>query len=168
VRTCFIIALSIIFAEILRAETHPLFQKANAAFERQEYDTALIFYNQLIDTQPEQKENYFNRGLCFFKARKFSEALNDFNQSLRLDSSFHQAHYMKVLILQQTANWKEAEKELALFDTNSAEYKILQKNVFYHRIAVTLSRNWYYMVAIMFLFILIVGVAAKSLSYRKV
>ena len=69
---------------------------------------------------------------------------------------------MQVLSLQGLGHWDGAYIEFKRLNTNYTGYNELEKRIRYHNLSVILSRNWYYMIAIMFMFIILVGVVAKS------
>ena len=144
------------------AQTLPLLQQADSQYELSQYDSALVDFNQIVIQYPAKKEGYYNRGLAFYHLNKSADALRDFNTCLQTDSVFDDARFMKVLILQAKGDWEHAFIEFKKMNTNYTGYNELEKRIRYHNISVILSRNWYYMLAIMFMFILLVGIIVKS------
>ena len=84
-----------------------------------------------------------------------------------MDSVFDDSRYMKILTEQKQGDWDGAFIEFKKLNTSYTGYNGLKKHIRYHNISVILSRNWYYMIAIMFLFIILVGILAKSYAVKK-
>lgn len=150
-----------------RSQSLPVYIQADSQFELKQFDSAVVAFNQFIDSFPNKKEGYFNRGLCYFHMNKLAEARLDFNSCLQIDSVFNDAIFMETLILQKEGYWTESIIEFKKLNTSYAGYNELKKSIRYHNLSVILSRNWYYMIAIMFLFIILVGVVAKSYAVRR-
>jgi tetratricopeptide (TPR) repeat protein len=144
------------------AQTDTTWQQGYLQYRLQHFDSAVISFTQLISVHPEKKEGYYNRGLSYYHLGKFDEAQRDFNACLQIDSVFDEARFMKALTLQSQGNWQGASDEIKWMNTNYTGYNELKKHIRYHNISVILSRNWYYMIAIMFLFVILVGILAKS------
>ena len=149
------------------SQSLPVYQQADSQFELKQFDSAVVAFNQFIDSFPHKKEGYFNRGLCYYRMNKLAEARRDFNSCLQIDSVFNDAIFMETLILQKEGHWTESNIEIKKLNTSYAGYNELKKSIRYHNLSVILSRNWYYMIAIMFLFIILVGVVAKSYAVRR-
>jgi len=149
------------------AQSDTSYQQGYLQYRQQHFDSAVASFTSLISIHPEKKEGYYNRGLSYYHLSRFSGALQDFNACLQIDSVFDDARFMKVLILQRQGNWQGASDEIKRMNTSYTGYKELQKHIHYHNISVILSRNWYYMIAIMFLFVILVGIVAKSYYFFK-
>jgi tetratricopeptide (TPR) repeat protein len=147
---------------VIFAQSDSSHQQGYEQYKRGRFDSAVVSFSQLISEQPVKKEGYYNRGLSYFHLNKFSEAQRDFNTCLQTDSVFEDARFMKVLALQEQGDWKGAIDEFKRMNTSYTGYNELKKRIFYHHLSVILSRNWYYMIAIMFLFVILVGIIAKS------
>lgn len=144
------------------AQSQSIYPPGYEQYQRKQFDSAVSLYSEFIAANPERKEGYYNRGLCYYHLDKAAEAISDFNVCLRIDSVFDDARFMKALALQQRGDWENSCIEFKKLNTRYAGYNELRKRILYHRISVLISRNWYYMIAIMFMFILFVGIVAKS------
>jgi len=149
------------------AQSLPLYLQADSQFELKQFDSALVAFNRLIADYPEKKEGYFNRGLSYYKLNRLTEAQKDFNACLQIDSVFNDAIFMKALTLQKLGDWNGSFIEFKKLNTSYTGYNELKKRIQYHNLSVLLSRKWYYMIAIMFLFIILVAVVTKSYAVRK-
>lgn len=143
------------------------YQQGYRQYKQNHFDSAIVSFSQLVSEHPERKEGYYNRGLSFYHLNKFAEALQDFNACLQIDTVFEDARFMKVLVLQGQGGWNSAFDEFKRMNTNYTGYNELKKRIRYHNISVILSRNWYYMIAIMFMFVILVGVIVKSYYFIK-
>lgn len=157
----------LLFPIALISQSDTSYQQGYGQYNRSHFDSAIVSFTGLIAAHPEKKEGYYNRGLCYFRLNNLADARRDFNTCLQMDSVFDDARFMKILILQKQSDWKSAFIEFNKLNTNYAGYKELKKHGQYHNLSVILSRNWYYMIAIMFLFIIFIGMAAKVYAVRK-
>ena len=159
--------LYLLFSPSLRSQSVSIAQLANSQYQAGQYDSALANYDRLVNQNPTQKEGYYNRGLCSYHLNKLLYAQRDFTISLQIDSVFDDARFIKIITLQKLGDWNGAYIEFKRMNTTYTGYKELKKRIQYHRLSVSISRNWYYMIAIMFLFIIVVAVAAKSYTMRR-
>jgi len=144
------------------SQSDTLSQNGYLQYQQNHFDSAVVSFTQLITEHPEKKEGYYNRGLSYYQLKKLPQALNDFNACLQIDSVFDDARFMKTSTLQAMGEWQNAFIEFSKLNTNYAGYKELKKAIRYHNLSVYISRNWYYMIAIMFMFIILAGIVAKS------
>jgi tetratricopeptide (TPR) repeat protein len=159
--------ISLIFPILIRSQSISIAQVANSQYEAGRYDSALVNYSRMIAENPAKKEAYYNRGLCYYHLKKFAEAQRDFNTSLQIDSVFEDARFMKTIVLQNNGDWNGSYNEIKRLNTTYSGYKEAKKRIQYHQLSVIINRNWYYMIAIMFLFIILVGVLTKSYAVKK-
>ena len=157
----------LILPAFLHSQSLSLSQLANSQYESGRFDTALVTYGQIITENPGKKEGYYNRGLCYFRLNRLDEAQHDFATCLQIDSVFNDARFMEIITLQKKNEWNSSYIEFKRLNTTYAGYNELKKRIQYHQLSVSISRNWYYMVAIMFLFIILIAVVAKSYTVRK-
>ena len=157
-----ILLLIFILPQAVFSQVDTTYRSGYLQYQQGHFDSAVASFTQLLIAHPEKKEGYYNRGLSLYHLNRFKEAQNDFNTCLQRDSVFDDARFMKVLALQAQDNWEAASNEIKLMNTNYAGYNELKKRIRYHNISVILSRNWYYMIAIMFMFVILVGIVAKS------
>lgn len=164
---CILICLLFQFPNVLQSEIPPVSLDADRQFTTGQFDSALISYRLFIQQFPEQKEGYFNRGLCLYKLGKYSEAILDFDQCLRIDSSFSEGHLLRGLSLEKRGDWKDALTEYEGLSSQDTYSALLERRIKIYRISVILSKNWYYMIAMMLLVILLMAVGVKSVSYKR-
>ena len=162
--TALVIFLLLVF---LKVNCSSSYQKAQADYEAARYDSAIVSFNQLIVEFPAKKEAYYNRGLCYYHMNKPVEAAHDFDTCIQIDPVFQDAIFMKCLVLQKQGDWKSSFNEFKLLNTSYSGYNEVKKRIQYYHASVYICRNWYYMIAIMFMFIILVGVLAKTYAIRK-
>jgi hypothetical protein len=98
---------------------------------------------------------------------QLAEADSDFEKCLQLDSSFSAARVMKGLILERHGHIQSAVREYVQLQAPQTSNYLLNNRIKHQQMAVWISNNWYYMVAIMIVLLVLMGIAAKSLSYKK-
>lgn len=165
----YVIFIGLLFLVLVHthAETHPLFASANEQYNSGQYDSALVNFNQLIELYPNTKEYYFNRGLCFYKMQKAQQATADFDYCLLLDSAFANARVMKGLLKEDAGDMAGALREYEHVRGTDTINHLLNRRIKNYQLSVWISNNWYYMIALMLVVILLMAVVAKSISYKK-
>ena len=82
-------ALSLVsFKNVLAQDDAEIwFSQANAAYNATAYDSALMFYNRIVDAGQESAALYFNMGDAYYKMREYPMAIYCYEKSLKLDPS---------------------------------------------------------------------------------
>lgn len=163
----FICCALLMFPFLQRAEVNPDYQKGSQQFEENQFDSAIVSFTQLIAAYPDKKEGYFNRGLAYFNTAKYDEAISDFTKCVQIDSVFKEAEYMKARALQEKGSVNEAYTLYSVMNTKYTGYLDLQKRIKTYQLTVLISNNWYYMLAIMFMIIVLLTIVARTYGYRK-
>ncbi len=73
----------------------------------QEYDHAVQYLNQAIRELKDParlKTAWNNKGLCFFSKRRYQEAIECFNEAIKLDSNLKQAWFNKAICLREVGD----------------------------------------------------------------
>lgn len=161
----FILLLYTSFSAV--AEIDPLYLRAESFYKIHRYDSAVIYFTQVIRKYPEKKEGYYNRGLSFFKLSYFNSAAKDFEKCVLIDSSFTDAKYMKAISLQNQGKLRNAIHELEQVKAQNRDYDEVDKRIKNSRFAVYLSETWYYMVAIILLFIVLIAIVSRLAFFRR-
>ena len=113
------------------------------------------------------KESYYNQGLNRYQSGKFSEAIFYFDTCLIIDSSFKEARFLKALSLEKKGDLIEAITEFEIIKRDDPLYDDIDKRIKNYHLTVYLSKNWYYMLAMLFLVILFMAVVVKTIAYKK-
>ncbi len=142
--------------------------EAEEFYVRQQYDSALERYTLLLKEFPDTTLLYYNRGLCYYSLQQFDEAINDFNQSLRSDSLFKDALYAKALALEKKGDKAASRKVFNTLYSVDKNYDELAKRIKTDRVAVYLSRNWYYMIAMAVLFIIFLATIVTVKTSKRI
>ncbi|MDB5283185.1 MAG: hypothetical protein JWO06_2260 [Bacteroidota bacterium] len=151
----------------LRSEIDSLYQKGNEQFNKNQFDSASVYFDELVSEFPLKKEGYFNRGLCFYRLQQYDKAISDFEKCIQIDSVFKEAKFLKALSLQKKGELKKAYTEFEKLNTTYTGYNGANKHVRNYQLAVILSKNWYYMLAIMFMIIILFAVVAKTYTFKR-
>lgn len=105
------------FKNALKPEPDNEIAKHNLArlqLERPDDQTSEVIaaYTEMIDSNPEFEDAYFNRGLAYFKSGRFKKALSDYNQAILLDSSSAKTWYNRALVKEQLEDFDGALSDL--------------------------------------------------------
>mmetsp|Transcript_49323 Transcript_49323/g.139644 ORF Transcript_49323/g.139644 Transcript_49323/m.139644 type:complete len:255 (-) Transcript_49323:360-1124(-) len=68
-------------------------KEGNDAFAKKEYEAAIGFYSEAIELDPQNHIYYSNRSLCYAESGKFTEALADAEQCVKLEPSFVKGYH---------------------------------------------------------------------------
>ena len=63
------------------------FEQANAAYNAGNYDSAMMFYEQILATDVESVPLYYNMGNAYYKMREYPMAIYCYEKALKLDPS---------------------------------------------------------------------------------
>lgn len=70
------------------------FQQALAAYNRQDYEKALMLYDEVIALAPDELyEGYFNRALCYVALGRDTDAQADLRRAIELEPGYGEAHF---------------------------------------------------------------------------
>ncbi|MFN8321454.1 MAG: tetratricopeptide repeat protein [Chitinophagales bacterium] len=166
-RILFLITILLISSGLSDAEVHPLSSLIEKQIKSNNYESALLSCNQLIQEFPDRKEGYFNRGLCLYKTDKYSEAILDFNDCLQVDSELVAARFLKAMSLQKRGDLLEAMNVLEGIMQSDATIYSVSKRIKNYQLAVYLSTRWYYMLAMGLILILLMILVINIFSSRK-
>ena len=75
------------------------------------YTEAVAAYRQAIQSDPNQKNAFYNMGLAYYALNDFSEAAKACNDALNIDPAFSDARYMLSLAYAKQKKWNDAERE---------------------------------------------------------
>lgn len=67
--------------------TEAWFEEANAAYNMNRYDTAIILYEKILANEVESVPLYFNLGNAYYKTRAYPMAIYYYEKALKLDPS---------------------------------------------------------------------------------
>jgi tetratricopeptide (TPR) repeat protein len=77
------------------------FKNGNAKYQLKDYSGAVKDLDKAIELNPNFKQAYHTRAICFGELKKYDKALLDFNKAIELDPNFknaylNRAYYVKV------------------------------------------------------------------------
>lgn len=70
------------------------FKLANASFQMKQYNEAILLYSKAIEVEPNDWRAYYQRGLSYHYLKKYSEALDDYETSLKLVNNPSKKEYI--------------------------------------------------------------------------
>ncbi|MEM8612635.1 MAG: tetratricopeptide repeat protein [Cyanobacteria bacterium P01_H01_bin.105] len=89
----------------LDGDAHRLLHQA---MQHQDYSRAISILNQLIHQDSNNSEYYSNRGLIYYRCRKWSHAIVDYNQALRLNPNNDRTYARRARCNTALKQWHEA------------------------------------------------------------
>lgn len=67
--------------------------KGNRAYDENEYDKAIEYYNKAIELDPDFADAYNNRGIAYRRKGECAKAIEDYNKAIELDPDYSEAYY---------------------------------------------------------------------------
>ncbi|PZF71389.1 tetratricopeptide repeat protein [Taibaiella soli] len=86
------------------ADINPVWQKANNFYQQKQYDSAIVYYQQLAASQPTNAPLYYNLGNAFYRSNKVGAAVLNFERALRIDPDYSAAADNLTLTQSRIAN----------------------------------------------------------------
>lgn len=87
---------------------YPRAERGYQRMQSGDYKGALEDYSEVVRLEPDDPENYLNRGLVKEKLRDFAGALSDYSHALKLDEKNPRAWVCRGNVVSKLGNWKEA------------------------------------------------------------
>ena len=78
-----------------------------------ECDKAIVYYTMAIEEESGRLGNYISRGIVYARMDRFAEALEDFNEAVRLAPSDYLVYYNRGLCLTEMGRYREAADDLS-------------------------------------------------------
>jgi len=72
------------------------------------YEEAINFFKQAIDTDPKYADAYIEMGYCYNKIGRYNEAIECFKQAIRIEPDYARAHYNLGIIYDDLGRYYEA------------------------------------------------------------
>jgi tetratricopeptide (TPR) repeat protein len=95
------------FAEKYRAYKDHV-QSASAAFQKKDYASSITNYSKAIEMSPFEINNYYSRGIAYFKSGKEKEAEEDFDRVIIMDPRMSSAYMYRGLCREKLGKYKDA------------------------------------------------------------
>lgn len=111
--------------------------KANEAFFKKDYETAITYYNRYLQPGIRIPKVLFNRGVCFLNRGQYANALADFKEAAKINPSFTDVYYHMGLAYQKLNRYEEAircfEKEADKIESLKGISECYRSMGFYER-----------------------------------
>ncbi|WVQ68839.1 uncharacterized protein L199_007048 [Kwoniella botswanensis] len=85
------------------------------------YIEAARAYGEAIELDPTSYVNYYKRATAYLSAGRHGAALDDFDQILKINPSFAQAHLQKAKILAKEGDFEKAQSELKAYGKSKSD-----------------------------------------------
>lgn len=127
---------------------------------------SITFFNP-VQQDTFAKARCYNKGLNFYQAEDFLQAVLCLDSCLTFDSIFIEARYLKALSLEKQGDLKGAMKEFERIKAESPGFDDVDKRLKTYYLTTYLSKKWYYMLAMLFVVIVFMVVVARFVPHRK-
>ncbi|MBY0433696.1 MAG: tetratricopeptide repeat protein [Cyclobacteriaceae bacterium] len=107
---------------------YPLADRAFHKLEKNDLAGALADYNEVVRLEPENEENYINRGLVKEKMNDLPGALKDFSKAIDLNDKNEKAWLCHGNILSKQNKWKDAIDDYTVAITHAPDYGLAYLN----------------------------------------
>lgn len=87
-----------------------LVQRAISAWEREDYETALATFQQVLARNPRFADLHNKSGLCMAMLGDLEGALGEFDAALALNSGYAEAHLNRGIVLNELGNHEAAQE----------------------------------------------------------
>jgi tetratricopeptide (TPR) repeat protein len=91
--------------------TKPIFNRGFIYYKLRNYDSALIYNNELIRREPNWAEPYNGRGVIESDRRQYGAALEDFNKAISLDGAFENAYGNRAAVFTALGKFDDARRD---------------------------------------------------------
>ena len=95
------------FAEQYKAYQQSI-KSAQAALQQKDYASAITNYSKAIEMSPFEINNYYNRGIAYFKSGKEKDAEMDFDKVIVMDPRISAAYVYRGLCREKSGKYKDA------------------------------------------------------------
>jgi tetratricopeptide (TPR) repeat protein len=125
-----------LLAESIEKNDKLPYPRAERGYQRMQsgdYKGALEDYNEVVRLEPNDAENYLNRGLVKERLRDLSGALADYSHALKLDEKNPKAWVCRGNVVSKLGNWKEAVEDygVAIILDNSYALAYFNRGIAY-------------------------------------
>lgn len=89
-----------------------LYDKAIKCVRERDFATAITLLHQSISCYPTYTQAYYQRGVAYYQAKRYFDAIKDFNQVLIKHSNIAEAYHFRSLCYRQVNNLEKAKADL--------------------------------------------------------
>ena len=127
-------------------------QKANQFFQQKQYDSAILYYESLVDRNISNPELYYNLGNAYYKANKIGPAVLNYERALQINPDYTEARDNLTLTQSRIANriqepqdiffvawWKSMTKQ-----SLAGSWSIISLALFLLTLLIVVLRKWYH------------------------
>ncbi len=107
---------------------YPRAERAYQRLQNNDLKGALEDYNEVVRLEPNEPENYINRGIVKEKMKDFAGALADFSHAIKLDDKNPKAWVCRGNVVSKLGNWKEAVEDYSAAIILGPNYAIAYYN----------------------------------------
>jgi len=109
-------------------------EQGNALIERNEIDSAIGVFSEIIKLDKYHSNSYYNLGVCYMMKGEFNSSIPFFNKTILLDSNYHEARFNRAAAYSKTNNFL-----FAIFDYEYYIQKVPEDSLAYYNKAMVHS-----------------------------
>jgi tetratricopeptide (TPR) repeat protein len=141
---------------------------ANLLFNNKDYQASVEAYNQAISLNPEEPKLWFNRGISKYEQKQYALAIEDFMAASQIDPEDLDAHWYLALSYKAIGDFEKALHHYEAVEFSNPHYQYLWAiNKSELKIRKFLSRNFYYMIAIVLMSAVAITLLLKILTGKN-
>jgi len=107
---------------------YPRAERAYQRMQKGDLKGALEDYNEVIRMEPNEPDNYINRGILKEKMKDLPGALADFSHALKLNDKDPKAWVCRGNVVSKLGNWKESVEDYSAAIVNGPNYALAYFN----------------------------------------
>lgn len=92
-----------------KAQARETVAKGVSAWERDDYESALVTFQEVLEDHPYFADVHNKAGLCLAMLNRLEEALTHFDAALRLNAAYAEAHLNRGIVLNELGRHDEAQ-----------------------------------------------------------
>ena len=106
-------------------------------FNKNNFNTAIEYFNKAIEINPNDKYGYFNRANAYLRLKEHQNAINDYNKVIELDPTYSEAFFNRGLIYYDLKLYNKAINDYSIV----LKLNVLDAHAYYLRGVAYLMNN---------------------------
>lgn len=95
-----------------KGDADVVYRRAQAQYEKREFDEAIKLFDQVIRLDPKYVEAYVSRGMAWNEKSEYDKAIKDFNEAMKVDPKFVPAYVNRGISWTEKSELDKAIKDL--------------------------------------------------------
>lgn len=113
----------LVISRVDKENLNALSSLGNIYYDSQQDDKAIQFYEKALSLDPQNINMRCDLATCYFRINRLKKATEILKENIAMDYNHKQSHYNLSVILKQSGNIKEADAEMAIYNSLSSPSK---------------------------------------------